>query len=80
VVADGKVLGALALPVGGLLSDEPAEVVASKLETLEALARNLGVKLPSSFATLSFLALPVIPEIRLTDLGLVDVNAFRLIN
>ena len=79
VVADGKVLGALPLPVGGLLSDEPAEVVASKLETLKALARDLGVKLPSPFATLSFLALPVIPQLRLTDLGLVDVNAFKLI-
>ncbi len=80
VVADGKVLGALALPVGGLLSDEPAEVVASKLESLEAQARDLGVKLPSPFATLSFLALPVIPQLRLTDLGLVDVDAFKLID
>ncbi len=80
VIAEGKVLGSLALPVGGLLSDEPAEVVASKLETLEALAKDLGAKLPSPFATLSFLALPVIPELRLTDLGLVDVNAFRLID
>ena len=79
VIADGKVLGSLALPVGGLLSDEPAEVVASKLETLETLAKDLGVKLPSPFATLSFLALPVIPQLRLTDLGLVDVNAFKLI-
>ncbi len=80
VIAEGKVLGSLALPVGGLLSDEPAEVVVGKLETLEALAKDLGVKLPSPFATLSFLALPVIPELRLTDLGLVDVNAFRLID
>ena len=79
VVADGKILGSLALPVGGLLSDEPAEIVASKLETLETLAKSLGVKLPSPFATLSFLALPVIPQLRLTDLGLVDVNAFQLI-
>ena len=80
VVADGKVLGALALPVGGLLSDEPAEVVVSKLESLEAQAKDLGVKLPSPFAVLSFLALLVIPELRLTDLGLVDVNAFKLID
>ena len=41
---------------------------------------NLGTALPSPFATLSFLALPVIPELRLTDLGLVDVNEFRLIS
>jgi len=51
----------------------------SKLEKLEQLARDLGTALPSPFATLSFLALPVIPELRLTDLGLVDVNEFRLI-
>ena len=79
VVADGKVLGSLALPIGGLLSDEPAEAVASKLESLESLAKDLGVKLPSPFATLSFLALPVIPQLRLTDLGRVEVDAFRLI-
>jgi adenine deaminase len=79
VVADGKILSSLALPVGGLLSDEPAEIVTSKLETLETLAKSLGVKLPSAFATLSFLALPVIPQLRLTDLGLIDVNAFQLI-
>jgi adenine deaminase len=79
VVAGGRVLASLALPVAGLLSDEPLEVVVRKLEKLEQLARNLGNTLPSPFSTLSFLALPVIPEIRLTDLGLVDVNEFRLI-
>ena len=79
VVAGGKVLSSLALPVAGLLSDEPLEVVVSKLEKLEQLAKDLGATLPSPFATLSFLALPVIPELRLTDLGLVDVNAFELV-
>jgi len=79
VAAEGKVLASLALPIAGLLSDEPLEVVVSKLEKLERLAMNLGTTLPSPFATLSFLALPVIPELRLTDLGLVDVNEFRLI-
>ena len=79
VAADGKVLASLALPIAGLLSDEPLEVVVSKLERLEHLATELGTTLSSPFATLSFLALPVIPELRLTDLGLVDVNAFKLI-
>jgi adenine deaminase len=79
VVAEGRVLGRLALPVAGLLSDEPLEVVVGKLERLEQLASGLGARLTSPFATLSFLALPVIPELRLTDLGLVDVNASRLI-
>ena len=71
--AGGKVLASLALPVAGLLSNEPLEVVVSKLERLEKIAAELGTKLSSPFATLSFLALPVIPEIRLTDLGVVEV-------
>ena len=80
VVAGGKVLGSLSLPIAGLLSDEPLETVVGKLEKLEQLAKDLGATLTSPFATLSFLALPVIPELRLTDLGLVDVNEFRIIN
>jgi adenine deaminase len=79
VVAKGKVLGSLALPIAGLLSDEPLEMVVGKLEKLEQLALNLGSTLISPFSTLSFLALPVIPDLRLTDLGLVDVNEFKLI-
>ncbi len=79
VAADGKVLASLALPIAGLLSDEPLETVVNKLERLERLAMDLGTGLPSPFATLSFLALPVIPELRLTDLGLVDVTEFRLV-
>ena len=79
VVAGGKVLASLALPIGGLLSDQPLEAVVTKLEELKTLAMELGTKLPSPFATLSFMALPVIPEIRLTDLGLVDVNEFKLV-
>jgi adenine deaminase len=72
-VGGGKVLASLALPVAGLLSDEPLETVVNKLEELERIAVELGTKLPSPFATLSFLALPVIPEIRLTDQGYVEI-------
>jgi len=79
VAVGGKVLASLALPIAGLLSDESLEVVVDKLDRLERLARDLGTSLKSPFATLSFLALPVIPELRLTDLGVVDVNEFRLI-
>ncbi|TET16428.1 MAG: adenine deaminase, partial [Dehalococcoidia bacterium] len=79
VTAEGRVLASLALPMAGLLSDEPLEVVVAKLEKLEQIARDLGTTLKSPFSTLSFLALPVIPQLRLTDLGLVDVNEFRLI-
>jgi adenine deaminase len=77
--AGGKVLASLGLPIAGLLSAEPLETVVAGLERLEKVARELGTTLPSPFATLSFLALPVIPELRLTDLGLVDVNEFKLI-
>ena len=71
--AGGKILASLALPVAGLLSDKPLETVVSKLEKLEQTTAGMGSKLDSPFATLSFLALPVIPEIRLTDRGVVEV-------
>jgi adenine deaminase len=80
VVSEGKVLASLPLPIGGLMSEQPLENVVVQLEKLKSLAAELGSSLPSPFATLSFLALPVIPELRLTDLGLVDVNQFKLIN
>ena len=80
VVAGGEVLGSLALPVAGLLSDRLLEEVVEGLEKLERLAIGLGTSLSSPFATLSFLALPVIPELRVTDLGLVDVAAFKLVD
>jgi len=79
VVAGGKVLDSLATPIAGILSDEPLDTVVAGLERLEHLTRELGSTLPAPFAALSFLALPVIPELRLTDLGLVDVNEFKLI-
>ncbi|MFH0914664.1 MAG: adenine deaminase [Chloroflexota bacterium] len=79
-VGEGKVLASLPLPIAGLLSDQPLEAVVSRLEKLEKVARELGTKLPSPFATLSFLALPVIPELRVTDLGVVDVGEFKVIS
>ncbi len=79
VADDGRIVASLALPVAGLLSDEPLEQVVAGLESVERAAAGLGTRLTSPFATLSFVALPVIPELRLTDLGLVDVNEFRLI-
>ncbi len=76
----GEILASLALPVAGILSDKPLEDVVATLGKLEKAAARLGTKLTSPFSTLSFMALPVIPELRLTDLGLVDVNEFRIIN
>ena len=73
-------MGSLALPIAGLLSQEPLATVVHELEELEKAASSLGCALGSPFATLSFLALPVIPELKLTDLGLVDVIAFKLLD
>lgn len=79
VVADGEVLGELPCPIGGLLSDLPVEDVAERTERLAAAADELGTTLPAPFAALSFLALSVIPELKLTDRGLVDVNRFEIV-
>ena len=79
VACEGRIMASLALPVAGLLSGEHPRMVAEKIEELNQMAIALGSKISDPFAALSFLALPVIPEIRLTDLGMVDVNEFRLI-
>jgi adenine deaminase len=79
VAADGRVVVSLGAPVAGLLSREPLETVVAGLEKLTRATVDLGAVLPEPFAALSFLALPVIPELRLTDLGLVDVNEFKLV-
>ena len=79
VVADGQVLAALPLPIAGLLSDQELETVAQlNLDLIEA-TRQLGGTAPNPFMSLSFLALPVIPSLKLTDLGLVDVDQFALV-
>ena len=72
-VAEGRVLAELPLPLAGLVTDEPLERVREKLDGLERAAAALGNRLPSPFMTLSFLGLAVIPALRLTDVGLVDV-------
>jgi len=79
VCANLEVLASLPLPIAGLLSPEPLATVVSQYENVDKAAASLGNLPPSPFAILSFLALPVIPELRLTDLGLVDVNEFKLI-
>ena len=79
VCADREVLASLPLPIAGLLSPEPLEVVVSQHENVEEAAATLGDLPPAPFSILSFLALPVIPELRLTDLGLVDVAQSKLI-
>jgi adenine deaminase len=76
-VADGgEVRAALALPLAGLMADHPPEVVADELDALTAAVRQLGCAVGAPFMAMSFLALPVIPHLKLTDRGLVDVDAF----
>jgi adenine deaminase len=79
VVEDRGVRAELALPVAGLISEAPlAEVVAASRGCIEAAAK-LGCKLPSPFQTMAFLALSVIPSLKITDQGLVDVDRFELV-
>ena len=79
VVAEGRLLAELALPIAGLMSEAPLAEVAAHLDRLTAAARSLGSPLNDPFMTLSFLALPVIPALKLTDRGLVDVEKFEIV-
>jgi adenine deaminase len=75
----GAVLAELPLPIGGLMSDRPAREVADGLHRLVEAARSLGTTIHAPFMQMSFLGLSVIPELRLTDKGLVDVGKFELV-
>jgi adenine deaminase len=79
-VDHGIVRAELPLPIAGLISDRPLEeVIAGSRACLDA-ARDLGCRLDSPFQTMAFLALSVIPHLKLTDRGLVDVDAFELVD
>ena len=77
-VADGKVEAALPLPIAGLVSDQPLEIVVDKIAALNSAAKKLGCNLPAPFMSLSFLSLSPIPELKLTDQGLVDSVNLKL--
>jgi adenine deaminase len=77
---DDTVLAQLPLPIAGLMSDQPIETVRRQMDEVLAAARQLGSPLHSPFMALSFLALPVIPSLKLTDQGLVDVDKFELVS
>jgi adenine deaminase len=79
VAAGGAVSAELALPVAGLMSLEPFEAVRAKLLALRAAAREIGCVLPEPFLQVAFLPLPVIPHLKITDLGLFDVDRFQLV-
>jgi len=78
-VRDGTVVAELALPVAGLISLRSFEDVTHDLERLRAAVRAMGCSLAQPFLQLAFLALPVIPHLKITDMGMVDVDRFELI-
>ncbi|MFV0301858.1 MAG: adenine deaminase [Paracoccus sp. (in: a-proteobacteria)] len=78
VASGGRVLAELALPIAGLMSLAPFETVEGKLRALRAAARDLGVVLEEPFLQMAFLALPVIPHLKITDHGMVDVDRFEI--
>lgn len=79
VAHEGKILAELSLPIAGLMSELPFEEVAHALEKLRDAAHGLGCTLPEPFLQVAFLALPVIPHLKMTDYGLFDVDAFDFV-
>ena len=79
VVEKGQVKAALELPVGGLMCAEKAETIAEKEKELAIAAKELGITMKSPFMTLAFMALPVIPKLKLTDKGLFDADLFDFV-
>jgi adenine deaminase len=75
----GKVLAEMPLPLAGLMSDRDFRSVATEIKALRHAVRELGCPLAEPFLQMAFLPLPVIPHLKITDLGLVDVDKFELI-
>jgi len=80
IAANEEVLGTLALPIGGLLSEKPVGEIIASLAYLNQIYHRLGGTLPAPFMTISFIGLPTVPELGLTDMGLVDVFNHKLIS
>jgi adenine deaminase len=80
VVSNGKELARVELVIAGLMSDEPAEIVAAKAEKMVAAMKACGCNLNNAFMQHSLLALVVIPELRISDIGLIDVRTFEKVD
>lgn len=76
---NGRVTASMTLPIGGLMSEKSSEEVEGELELMNESAKNIGCEIPAPFMALSFISLPTVPELGLTDKGLVDVLKHRLI-
>jgi len=79
-VCEQKTRSSVPLPIAGLMSNASVHEVHKQMQDLLASAKTLGCKVPDPFMILSFLSLPVIPELKLTDKGLVDVNQFKIVS
>jgi adenine deaminase len=81
IAVDGEqVLGALPLPIAGLMTEIPLEQVRREYDAMIAHAQTLGSTMPDPFMAMSFMALEVIPKLKLTDVGLVDVEQFKVVD
>ena len=80
IVREGKILSHLELPIAGLMSSESAVELTKKLKHLKSTQKDLGIKLHEPFLQMAFVALPVIPSLKITDKGLVDVTTFKFIS
>jgi adenine deaminase len=79
VVQGRKILASLPLPIAGVITDEPVKIVARKLQAVRAAVHRLGCTLEHPFLTLSFMALPVIPSLKITDKGLIDAKEMKIV-
>ena len=80
VVNNGQVISKLPLPIAGLMSDKPFETVLEECHNLKKGVKEIGCILDDPFMTMAFLSLSVIPDIKITDKGVFDVNAFKFID
>jgi len=79
-VADAAILQTLPLPLGGLMSDRPAPEVLEGIRQMNETAKSMGCFLPAPFMTLSFISLPTVPQLGITDLGLIEVKTQKIIS
>jgi adenine deaminase len=79
IISNEEIRGLLELPIAGLMSEQSAKTVSHKMRQFKNALTELGCKLREPFMALSFLALPVIPELRITDKGLVDVQKMQFV-
>ena len=79
VVQDGQVLGLVPLPIAGLMSDQPVDQVSALVEQLESAWEKIGCEMVSPFMTMALIPLACLPQLRLTDRGLVDCVRFQFV-